>query len=542
MYAIEFTKLAGITKLFLDYLSFNDPACRYFRYDFRQSDCYRQAAEQIDKITYPREKLASVITEATSHLELSPLTRENIKRLGQSDSLCVFAGQQVGLLLGPMYSILKALTAYKLAKRLEMELKRPVIPCFWMATDDHDFDEIKAVNLLDRDGLCRSIAYEPGQKPDGQPMSKVKFDSEIEKFISSINDLLIDTEFSDTIRGLLMRIYQPGKSLSYSFTELFETFLGDFGIVPVDPNYPGMKVFFEPIFRRDIENHNTSFEIFENRSLEIIGAGYHRQVHKSASNLNLFFDNGVRRNIVVDGDTYRYDGYDKQFSRSDILNQLKTEPERFSPNVTLRPIVQCFAFPTVSQIVGPSEAAYFAQITPLFDFHGVPWPVIRPRLFATLIEPQIAKIMHKLSIDFAGLDRDIEFEIGRVISENYPPEIQNQAEQLRAQIENPLSSLAESIKTQDLESYQALEYTRRKIDHELNHLSKKLIMAHKKRHDEVRRKVLKVAAFLLPSDKFQERVLTPVYFADKFGPGIFKQLENKLDLDSVAHQLVEIDP
>jgi bacillithiol synthase len=542
MYAIDFTKLAGTTKLFLDFIDYNGPACQYFRYDFRQLKSYRQVVEQIDKTSYPREKLALVITKATSHLDLSPATKENIKRLARPDSLCVFAGQQVGLLLGPMYSVLKALTAYKLAKRLEAELGRPVIPCFWIATDDHDFDEIKSANLLDRDGQCRTVTYEPNPKPDGQPMSNVKLDSEIEKFISSVNEIMVDTEFSETIKKTLKKIYQPGKSLSASFTELFETIIGDFGIVPVDPNYSGMKIFFEPVFRRDIEHHDAVFDIFEKRSRELIEAGYHRQVHKPVSNLNLFFDNGIRRNIIVDGDSYRYDGYDKKYSRSDIMGQLKDDPDNFSPNVTLRPIVQSFAFPTVCQIVGPSEAAYFAQITPLFEYHGVPWPVIRPRLFATLLEPQVAKIIHKFSIDFASLDRDLEFEIGRVIGEKYPPEIQNQAELLRSQIENPLISLAESVKAQDLESYQALDHTRRKIDHELNHLSKKLFMAHKKRHDEVRRKVLKAAAFLLPCGKFQERVLTPIYFADKFGPDIFKLLESKLNLDSVGHQLVEIEP
>jgi bacillithiol synthase len=222
------------------------------------------------------------------------------------------------------------------------------------------------------------------------------------------------------------------------------------------------------------------------------------------------------------------------------LTLLHNEPDKFSPNVTLRPIAQCFAFPTVSQIVGPSEAAYFAQIAPLFDLHSVPWPVIRPRMFATLIEPQIAKIIKKNKIDFTGLVNDIEFEIGRVIQENFPSQIQDQAEKLRLQIENPLQALGESIKSQDLESFQAIDYTRRRIDHELNHLSKKLFMAHKKRHDEARQRVLKVAGFLFPCGNFQERSINPIYFLDKFGPDIFKQIESKLDLDCLCHQLLEI--
>ncbi|HBZ01802.1 MAG TPA: bacillithiol biosynthesis cysteine-adding enzyme BshC, partial [candidate division Zixibacteria bacterium] len=494
MYAIDFTKLAGTSKLFLDFIKCQEPACGYFRYDFKELSSYRLVAEQIDKITYDREKLASIISGATSHLNLSAATRDNIHRLSQSDSLCVFAGQQAGLLLGPNYSILKALTAYKLARRLEMELGRPVIPCFWIATDDHDFAEVKTIKFVDREGQCKSISYNPAQPPRGEPVADIKLDSEIEKFISSVEEILVDTEYSNAVKGWIRNIYRPGKPLSTAFIELFETVMQSFGIVPVDPNFPGMKSIFEPVFRRDIEKHNVIYDIYEKKSLEITEAGYHRQVHKQPNALNLFINDGIRQNIIVKDNAIIFDGQDNpRFSCDELLTLLHNEPDRFSPNVTLRPIAQCFAFPTISQIVGPSEAAYFAQIAPLFDLHGVPWPVIRPRMFATLIEPQIAKILHKYKIDFTGLASDLEFEIGRVIRENYPSEIQDHAEKLRSQIDSPLQVLGESIKSQDLESFQAIDYTRRRIDHELNHLSKKLFMAHKKRHDEARQRVLKVA-------------------------------------------------
>jgi uncharacterized protein YllA (UPF0747 family) len=273
----------------------------------------------------------------------------------------------------------------------------------------------------------------------------------------------------------------------------------------------------------------------------LIADGYHRQVHKSPESLNLFYYDGQRRNIVVDNDGYGFDGTDRRLAKDEILRLLEKEPENFSANVMLRPIAQNFAFPTVAQIVGPSEAAYFAQIRPLFDFQGVPWPVVRPRIFASLLEPHIAKMMHKLGIDFAGLANDLEFEVGRVIKENFPAEIQEHADALRGRIEEPLLRLAEEVKQSDLESYQAIDHTRRRLEHELNHLSKKLFMAHKKRHDDARKRIYKVAAFLLPCGKYQERVLSPVYFANKFGPNVFGRLETKLRLDSRAHQVVEID-
>jgi bacillithiol biosynthesis cysteine-adding enzyme BshC len=544
MQVVEFDKLSGISKLFYDFINCRQPACRYFEYDFKETSAYNRVADEIDRKRYDREKLASIITGAASNFHLSDSAKDNIEKLRKSSSLCVFAGQQTGMLLGPMYTVLKALTIAKLAERLERELRRPVVPCFWTASDDHDFDEIKTVNFLDREGDCQSFSYLPQSLEAGKPVADVTLDGEaLGKFLADVESRLIPTEFSSEAKTLLRETYRAGRSIPYAFIDLFERLLGEFGIVPVDPNFPGMKALFAPAFRAEIENHDRIFEIFEERSREITKSGYHRQVHKTPEILNVFFYiDGRRRNIHVNGGRYRFDGGSGALTRADLLGRLSDEPERFSANVTLRPIAQNLAFPTVAQIVGPSEAAYFAQTRPLFDLHGVPWPVVRPRVFASLLEPHIHKLTHKLGIDFAGLANDLEFEVGRVIKENFPAEIQEHADSLRERIEEPLNRLAEEIKPVDLESYQAIDHTRRRIDHELKYLSKKLFMAHKKKHDDARKRVYKVAAFLLPCGKFQERVLSPVYFANKFGPDVFRRIGGKLDLDAMGHQLVEIEP
>jgi bacillithiol biosynthesis cysteine-adding enzyme BshC len=541
MYAIDFKRINGTPRLFLDFLEHNEPACQFFRHDFRDYGSYRRVAEDIDRVLYNREKLASILLEVASSLKTSSATLKNIAKLRQANSLCVFAGQQVGLLLGPMYTILKALSAIKLARRLESELGRPVIPCFWMASDDHDFDEVRTVGLLNRDGECRKISYQPRELASGAPMSDIVLDEQIKIFLSQIDEALPDSGFKEEIGQFLKEIYQPGVSISVAFAGLFERLMADFGIVPVDPNFPGLKELFIPIFRREITDHAAIFDIFETQSRKIIENGYHRQVHKNSNTLNLFFNSGRRRNITNDSENYLFDGQNDKYSKDELMNLLENSPDKFSANVTLRPIAQCYAFPTVCQIVGPSEAAYFAQIEPLFHYHGVPWPVVRPRLFSTLIEPHVRKIIQKLGIDFTGLINDRESEVSRVIKENFPPEIQEKAENLRAQIEKPLDDLGLSLKRHDPDSFQAIEHVKRRIDHELNHLSQKLFQAHKKKHDEARQRIYRVAAHLLPCGTYQERVITPIYFTNKYGPEIFKWLDSNLDLDTTGHQLLEIN-
>lgn len=444
------------------------------------------------------------------------------------------------MLLGPMYTVIKALTSYKLAEKLERELGRPVVPCFWMATDDHDFTEVKTVKLLDRGGNCLAITYEPDSLPEAISMADIYLDDKISDFLSGIRANLIETEFTGDILDRIYACYRPGRRLPESFAALFDALMGEFGIIPVDPNFAGLKKIMIPVFRNEIENHKEIFGLFEKRSQELLAAGYHRQVHKTAENLNLFISDGGRKNIMVKNGRYGFDGKDDYYSKEQLLDMLDREPGLFSPNVSLRPIAQCAAFPTVCQITGPSEAAYFAQIPPLFEFMDIPLPVIRPRMFVTLMEPHIKKTFQKLSPDFLSLYNDTEHEISRVIMENYPPEIESRAESLRPEVEKPLKEMANSLKKNEPEGYQVIEHTLKRIDLELNHLSKKLLTIHKKRHETVRGQIHKATNFLFPEGEFQERVISPVYFANKFGPDIFRKIEEKLDADSIDHQVVEI--
>jgi uncharacterized protein YllA (UPF0747 family) len=228
MASVCFDSLTGSTKLFLDFICCSDTAFKYYKYDFKSMSSYINAAEWIDRSTYDREKLASIISDSTALLNLPDNIKSNIDKLSQPDSLVVFSGQQVGIYLGPMYTVIKALTSYKLAKKLESLLNRPVVPCFWMATDDHDFDEIKTVNLLDRSGDCHELSYEPSSLASDIPMADVILDDEIEKFQSSLSENFIETEFSKSIHEILKNRYKSGSNLSSAFAGLFVDFLGDY--------------------------------------------------------------------------------------------------------------------------------------------------------------------------------------------------------------------------------------------------------------------------------------------------------------------------
>jgi uncharacterized protein YllA (UPF0747 family) len=156
------------------------------------------------------------------------------------------------------------------------------------------------------------------------------------------------------------------------------------------------------------------------------------------------------------------------------------------------------------------------------------------------MEPHIRKTFEKLEIDYASLYNDTEHEISRVIMEKFPSEIQSRSEKIQSEIDESLGSLSTELKETEPLSYQALEHSRKKIDHEMNRLSKKLFSSHKKRHDTAKRQIQKASSFLFPSGIFQERVLSPLYFLNKFGPDVIKNIEKRLDIESVDHQIVDL--
>ena len=540
MNTVSFEKLSGSTKLFLDFIQCSDAACKFFKYDFRSVSSYINAAEWIDRCEYDRPRLVEIIKDNIKQYKLTPQIENNLEKLAKPDSLIVFTGQQVGMLLGPMYTVIKALSAYKLANVLEEKLNRPVVPCFWMASDDHDFDEVKTVKMLDRSGEIIESIYEPINNPGGSPMADVVIDDSIDTFISSVNNGLIETEFSNNVKNIISKHYVKGTTLSNAFAGLFIELMGGYGIIPVDPNFSGMKELFTPVFKNEIENHEEIFNLYETVSNNIIESGYHRQVHKTKESLNLFLNDGGRSNIIKENDHFKLQDSEKSFSKSELLILLENDPDKFSSNVCLRPIAQCFAFPTIAQIVGPSEAAYFAQIGQLFNHFNVPWPVVTPRKFVSIMEPHIKKIFDKLDIDYASLYNDTEHEISRVIKEKFPSEIQSRADSIQTEIDKLLVDLSNELKEYEPISYQAMEHSRKKIDHEMNKLSKKLFATHKKRHDTAKGQIEKASAFLFPNGIFHERVLSPIYFLNKFGPDIIRKIESELDIDSIDHQIVEL--
>ena len=537
-YTIEFDKLINPTKLYLDYIG--GGMSDFYRYNFLDDNAAVKAAKALDLTEYDREKIYGILYEANRNLDVSNVTLSNIELLKRPETICIFSGQQTAFCANPMYVIYKALTTVKLAKRYSKLLDRPVVPCFWMATDDHDFEEVRSANFLLRSGDTKTITYNPVQDPSGFPVSAITLDQGVNEFCDSVNDALIDTEFKKAMLAKFHDYYSVGNKLSNAFARVFNHFLGDWGIILVDPNFPGVKDLYKSIFAKEISGYAKTFELYENRSENLKEKGYHAQVHKCGSYLNMFYHKPERVNLVIEDGKFKVDGTTTVFSPDELIEQAKNNPDKFSTNVLLRPIAQCRAFPTLAHVVGPSELAYFAQIEPLFSYFEVPFPIAYPRAGMTIIEPHIKKILSKYELDLSDLKNNLEPTIGKVVERLFPSEAANNIISISDCMKKDLDSLAAQLKDSDPEGQRNVLNFKKHIDFEVKQLRKKLNASNKKRHEELTSQIRRASAFLFPGGGLQERVISPLYYANKFGLDIFKTIYDALEVDKPVHTILEL--
>lgn len=468
---IDIAQLINPTRLYAEYLrgGLED----LFRYSFLDSKAAYKVAADIDNKKYNRHEVYEIVKEANARLGASAKTLENIEVLDKSETLCVFTGQQAAFCANPMYIVYKAITAVKLAKRYSETLGRPVVPCFWMATDDHDFEEVRSSNFLSRSGEVLTAKYQPAKDPTGYPVADIALDEGVHDFCANVDKALIDTEFKKPLLDSFREFYRPGSKISEAFAKVFNKFMGELGLILVDPNFPGLKQHFKEVFIREVLEHDRTHAIYEKRSLDLLNNGYHAQVHKTGENLNLFYQNPKRLNLTINGGTYYAEGSAEKFTPEDLRDKVERSPELFSSNVLLRPIAQCAAFPTVCHVVGPSELAYFAQIEPLFGFFDVPFPIAFPRAGMTIIEPHIKKLIYKYELELPRLKCNLEQTIGTTVEKLFPSEAASNVLAINECLNRDLEKYANDLVNSDPEGHRHMMNFKKRLDFELKQLQKK---------------------------------------------------------------------
>ncbi|MDF1545243.1 MAG: bacillithiol biosynthesis cysteine-adding enzyme BshC, partial [bacterium] len=452
-------------------------------------------------------------------------------------AVCVFSGQQACLFGGPLLVIIKALGIVKAAREYEKLLKRPVIPIFWIAGDDHDFEEVNHTFLLDRQTEAVKIEYATPPTLE-LPTADIRFEdiAELHRAKELLKETLGQTDFTPDLYDLLEHAYTAEDNFVTAFGKLMAALTKDTGLVLFNPCDKEVKELASPFFAEIINRQEEMHTIVNGRNGSILDSGYHVQVEKKDNASYLFYNREGRTAVMRDESKFKVG--DCSYSVEELLDCLNQHPERFSPDVMTRPLFQSYLFPVLSQKGGPSEIAYLAQINPLFTLFNLAPPVHVARPTATVIESRYEKLLDEYKIDFVELTGDIEQVINRVMSSSFPEDLEKRFESLRSDVRHRFGEFSkESLKfDKSLEKFAA--QIMGKIDFNLNAFEGKIFASHKKKLSDTRDRIYRLWNTLYTNRGLQERSLNINYFIARYGFGFVDFLYESLDVDEKAHQLI----
>ncbi len=539
---IDFSEIPGTSELFLDYMNDFKKVEKYYKINFRDEARYSELFEKVTSRVNPNKtELVRIIKDQYKKFTPSDKTKQNIELLNDEKTIAVFTGQQIGILGGPLYTFYKIFTAIKLSEHLSEKFGEfNFIPVFWMAGDDHDFDEISYVNLVNKENELSKIIYSDGFEPQFNrgSVGDLNFMNSILEFKNKVQSEMRETEFSKKFFELIDNILIPGLAIKESFFNLLYQIFDDTGIIIFNPQDTEVKKLLKPIFTKEITDYkkHTKQLLLESAELD---ENYHAQV--KIKPINLFMSDESGRNLIEPiEDEFRLKGKRKRISKEELLNKIENEPERFSANVLLRPICEDYLFPTGFYIGGPGEISYYAQAIPLYRQFNLQHPIIFPRASATIVEKNIAKILIKYNLSTTDFFKGSDLLKEDLIKSLSDFNLENDFNSAEKSIDETLNLLSESIRKVDNNLQNLTDSTKGKLLHQLNVLKEKSMKAQEQKFDAALRQITKAQNLIYPNENLQERELTLINFVNKYGFDFFDWLYNELDVTEFKHQILEI--
>ncbi|MBN2572458.1 MAG: bacillithiol biosynthesis cysteine-adding enzyme BshC [Ignavibacteriales bacterium] len=539
---VNFSDIPKHQSLFLDYLYEFENVKKYFNNDFRNKEKYFDIFNHLSEKERPhREIIADIIKEQYSNYSVSDLTKENIKKIKSNKTIAVVTGQQIGLFGGPLYTFYKIITTIKLCKKLQQQTdKFKFVPIFWMEGDDHDFNEIKSFNVISTDNNIINIKYDDEQPQDTNrgSVGNMTLSHKILDVLNELNNHIVDTEFKTDILNFLNSTYISGRTLSDAFKNLLFKIFDEYGLIIFNPSDAKVKEILKPIFKQEIENFRKYTDIIVNNTAELDDL-YHAQV--KINPVNLFYSDEEGRFLIepVD-DEFRLRNRRKRFSKQDILDNIETHPEKFSPNVLLRPICQDYLLPTAFYIAGPSEISYFAQLIPLYKIYNIIQPILYPRASITIVESKVNNFLSKYGLALYNLfleDKILTNQFTNAIGEI---DYDNLLHTTKNNIENLINDLKLNIQKLDKTLVGTVDNTLEKINQAIDYLKLKVDKSQETKFDTALRQLRRAKNILFPNNNLQEREINFIYFINKYSFAILKYIFDEINIELFEHQIIEL--
>ena len=534
---LPFSQIPHTTQLFTDFLSHNSKVQQFYPRSAYFNEWLKDEASNLAYDSGRRKRVSSILERQNQSWGASAKALENIARL-RTGALAVVTGQQVGLFGGPLFAIFKALTAVKLADQAT-RAGIDCVPVFWLATEDHDLEEVNQVSIPGSDGSLQKLTA-PIEGLAEAPVGRVRFNAEIQSVVDAAAGLLGTSEISDFLR----EAYRPGENFGSAFARLFARLFADWGVILLDPSDPEFHQISEPIYQAAIERAAELDEALLARGRALEAADYHQQVKVTPSSTLLFtLRNGARvpvqRRVTGQG-TAEFVIEEKQVAEAELLKRVASSPQDFSANVLLRPVIQDYLLPTLAYTGGSAEVAYFAQVGVVYQaLLGRVTPIV-PRLSATIVEPKLKGLLERYGLSLPDLFQGPERLRELMASRTLPKELQSAFDQAEVSLEKSLAAIRDGLARLDSTLVDSATNAASKMQHQLTQLRARAARAELRQTEIVGRHADVLCNLLYPNKTLQEREIAGGFFVARHGAELLRCVYDTIHIDCLDHQVISL--
>lgn len=527
---LPFKQIPHSSRLFLDLLSYTGQASRFYPRSLHISQWAKAESETIRYSDDRRQAVADILERQNHAWGWSSKTADNLKKFREGAAVVV-TGQQVGVFGGPLFAILKALTAVELAAKAEAA-GVPTVPVFWLATEDHDLDEVSRVSVPAADGSLQVIEIAPPTIEDA-PVGDVLLGDDVTAQVERLAELLGPSEITDAV----VEAYRPGVSMGDAFAKLYSKVFAEWGVILIDGYDPALHQIAKPIYRAAAEQSEEIDRLLLARGKELEEAGYHQQVKVTASSTVLFEIVDGKRTVIqrVNGS---FKAGANRYSPAELVERIEQAPEKFSANVLLRPVVQDYLLPTLAYTGGPAEVAYFAQVAVVYQtLVGRVTPVL-PRFSATSVSPKMAKLLQKYGLKLSDLfvgPEALKIELAKRV---LPGSLQTNLQTAETLIHVAMERVKADLQKLDPTLVQSANRAEAKMRYQVERLGKRAARAELLRNEIVGRHADALSSNLFPHKNLQEREIAGVYFLAQHGLELMHTLYEAAQTECPDHQVI----
>lgn len=511
--------IAG-NQLAQDYINKSESVLSLFPYQYGSPQSLRKRWESLMNRSFPRTELTEAIHSYMKPYGITTSVKQSLEKLSDQESTVIIGGQQAGLLGGPLYTIHKIFALLKQAASAENELEKPVVPVFWIAGEDHDYEEVNHVFVRNKNRWDKKVYPERTLKK--KMISEIPLNQTVcQSWVKEVLKAYGETPYTGTLLTTLESCIRKASTLTDFFTAFIHELFKDYGLLLIDACHPTLRKLEQPLFFKIVEEGPYLIEDIQKDQEEIEKLGYKAALQLDPETIHLFVTiHGDRELLFYDKENRLY--YTKsgrmKWSKEDLLATIESNPQYFSNNVATRPLSQEYLFPSLGFIGGPGEIAYWAELRNVFNRFQLEMAPVIPRLQVTYLEHPIQKKLHQYQLQYEEVvTAGIEPMKKAFLDERSPTHLFNAVETTIEDIRNKYDDLLKIFSEYDRGLLPVIHKNEKFVIDQLHFLEEHTWNHLEKKNEKALQDLDYLEAALYPFGGLQERIWNVCYFINQYG-------------------------